>query len=110
MNPILNMKRRIGLGLCWIPGIGILLSALELFGNRGIADEDRALMWTILLTHAAAYVLLCVFFLGIVIMALCLVYAILTFCGKNTPDVPGLSKLGKKLADLTRPDDGNAEW
>lgn len=105
MNPVLNMKRRIGLGLCWIPGIGILLSALELFGNREIADEDRALMWTILLTHAAAYVLLCVFFLGIVVMALCLVYAVLTFCGKNVPEVPGLSKLGKKLAELTKPNE-----
>jgi hypothetical protein len=109
MNPVLNMKRRIGLGLCWIPGIGILLSALELFGNREIADEDRALMWTILLTHAAAYVLLCVFFLGIVVMALCLVYAILTLCGKNVPEVPGLSKLGKKLAELTKPGNDYAQ-
>ena len=103
MNPILNMKRRIGLGLCWIPGIGIFLSALELFTHKEISDEDRALIWTILLTHAAAYLLLCVFFLGFVVMALCAVCAVLTFCGKSIPDVPGLTKLGKKLAELTKP-------
>ena len=39
MNPILNMKRRIGLGLIWLPGIGLPLTCLELFGNKEIADE-----------------------------------------------------------------------
>lgn len=104
MNPILNMKRRVGLGLCWLPGIGLPLVALELFGNKEIADEDRALCWTILLTQAASYVLMGVFFLGLIVMVLCTVYAILTFCGKSTPEVPGLTQLGKKLAELTKPD------
>ena len=103
MNPVLNMKRRIGLGLCWLPGIGIFLTALELFGNPGISDDDRALFWTILLAHVAAYALLPIFLLGIVIMILCVVYAILTFCGKTTPEVPGLSALGKVLANATKP-------
>ena len=43
MNPILNMKRRIGLGLLWLPGIGLPLTCLELFGNKEISDDDRAL-------------------------------------------------------------------
>lgn len=103
MNPILNMKRRIGLGLCWLPGVGFPLVALELFGNKGIADEDRALCWTILLTHLASYVLMGIFFLGVIVSVLCVVYAVLTFCNKSTPEVPGLTQLGKKLADCTKP-------
>lgn len=105
MNPILNMKRRIGLGLCWLPCIGLPLSMIELFGNRNIADEDRALCWTIVLTHAASWILMSVFFLGSIVMALCAVYAILVFCGRSTPDVPGLTQAGKKLAELTKPRD-----
>ena len=103
MNSILNMKRRIGLGLLWIPGIGLMLSALELFTNHAISDEDRALCWTILLTHVAASVLTCVFFIGVVLWILCIVYAILTFCGKTVTEVPGLTQLGRVIANATKP-------
>ena len=103
MNSILNMKRRIGLGVLWIPGIGLPLSALELFTNHSISDEDRALCWTILLTHIASYLLVCVFFIGVVLWILCIVYAILTFCGKTVPEVPGLTQLGRIFAKATKP-------
>ena len=102
MQPILNMKRRIGLGLLWLPGIGLPLVCIELFANRAISDDDRALCWTILLAHLAATILMGVFFLGSIVWVFCLVYAILTFCGKNTPDLPLLSGLGKKLAVATK--------
>ena len=105
MNSILNMNRRIGLGLLWIPCIGLVLSALELFTNHAISDEDRALCWTILLTHLASSVLMCVFFIGVVLWVLCIVYAILTFCGKNATEVPGLTQLGAILAKATKPSD-----
>ena len=72
MQPILNMKRRIGLGLCWVPGLGLSLACIELFGNKDITDEDRALMWTIILSHIAAMVLTWVFCIGLVIWILCL--------------------------------------
>lgn len=104
MQPILNMKRRIGLGLCWIPGLGLSLACIELFGNKDITDEDRALMWTIILSHIAAMALTWVFCIGLVIWILCLVYAILTFCGKNAPEMPFLSTLGKKLVEWTKPE------
>ncbi len=102
MNPVLNMKRRIGLGLLWIPSIGLMLSLLELFTNKEITDEDRALFWTIAMTHIAAAILLSVFFVGVVLWVVCIVYAIMTFCGKNTPDLPGLTQLGKLLAKATK--------
>ena len=102
MNPVLNMKRRIGLCLLWIPSIGLMLSLLELFTNKEITDEDRALFWTIAMTHIAATILLCVFFVGVVLWVVCIVYAIMTFCGKNTPDLPGLTQLGKLLAKATK--------
>ncbi|MBR0426542.1 MAG: hypothetical protein IJK01_10595 [Clostridia bacterium] len=108
MNSILNMKRRIGLGLLWLPGPGLALSALELFTNKSISDEDRALCWTILLTHLAESILMCFFFLGAVLSIVCLVYAILTFCGKTTPDLPGLTQLGKILAKATKPQEPQA--
>lgn len=104
MQPILNMKRRIGLGLCWLPGLGLALACIELFGNKQITDEDRALMWTIILSHIAAMALTWVFCIGLVIWILCLVYAILTFCGKNAPEMPFLSMLGKKLVEWTKPE------
>ncbi len=103
MQPILNMKRRIGLGLCWLPGIGLPLACIELFGNKDITDEDRSLLWTIVLSHIAAAALTWVFFIGLIIWILCLVYAILTFCGKNTPEMPFLCILGKKLGEWTKP-------
>ena len=104
MQPILNMKRRIGLGLCWVPGVGLPLACIELFGNKDITDEDRALMWTIILSHIAAMALTWVFCIGLIIWILCLVYAILTFCGKNAPEMPFLCILGKKIADWTKPE------
>ncbi len=103
MQPILNMKRRIGLGLLWLPATGLPLTCLELFGNHDITDEDRAMCWTILLSHLAAALLTCVFFIGAVIWIICLVFAILTFCGRETPNMPLLSDLGKKFAAWTKP-------
>ena len=104
MNSILNMKRRVGLGLLWIPGVGLPLTCLELFANRGISDEDRALCWTILLTHFCAGALTFVFFIGVVLWVLSIVYAILTFCGLTVGEVPGLTQLGRILARITKPD------
>ena len=103
MNSILNMKRRVGLGLLWIPGLGVPLTCLELFSDRRISDEDRALCWTILLTHLASSALMFVFFVGVVLWVLCIVYAILTFCGMNVGEVPGLTQLGRVLAKATKP-------
>lgn len=103
MNAVLNMKRRIGLGLLWLPGVGLPLVCIELFGGKDLSDEDRALYWTILLSHIAATALAWVFFIGFLVWVLCLVYAILTFCGKNVPEMPFLCKLGEKLAKWTKP-------
>ena len=54
------------------------------------------------MTHIATTILLCVFFVGVVLWVVCIVYAIMTFCGKNTPDLPGLTQLGKLLAKATK--------
>lgn len=103
MNPILNMKRRIGLGLLWLPGIGLPLTCIELFGNKEISDDDRGLCWMILIVHIAAAILLAVFYVGLLLYALCILYAIFAFIGKNVPEIPLAGKWGRKLAEITKP-------
>ena len=110
MNPILNMKRRIGLGLLWLPGIGLPLTCLELFGNKEISDDDRALCWMILIVHVAASVLTFVFYIGLLLQVLCVLYAIFAFLNKKVPEIPLVGKWGQKLAELTKPEcDAEAE-